>query len=81
MGFSGGALNVIGEFAGNMRIHHIVPAADDSFTFEIESVGILCFTPSADGSRALISLKRMSTNPDTDDLKRFMTLSRWDAYF
>jgi len=79
-GFSNRTLQVIEGFARNMDIQRITPAGDGSVTFDIERAGRLCFAPSHDRTRLLISLKRMPAYLQVDDLKRFFTLSQWDPY-
>jgi len=80
IGFSNRAFNVIEGFAANMEIPHIAPANDGSVTFDFERAGTFSFTPSQDGSRALLSLKRARMNSQVDDLTRFLALSRWDSH-
>jgi type III secretion system chaperone SycN len=79
-GFSYQAVDVIEEFARNMEICRIDPGHDGSFTFEIEQVGLLCFTPAREGRRVLLSLKRIALRPMAADLMRFWALSQWEPY-
>lgn len=79
-GFSDRALDVFAGFAANMDIDHLSPAADGSISYDIQHAGLLSFTPSGDGARALVSLKRVPEYPQTEELRRFLGLSRWEPY-
>lgn len=78
--FSDRNLEVIQAFCCGMQMPMASLSADGSITFDIETLGTLSLTPSRDGKRALISLKRRLQFPQIEDLKRFMTLPQWNPY-
>ena len=78
--FSNQTLSIITQFAASMEIDRITPARDGSVTFELEHEGTLCLTPSMNGSRALISLRRPPENHQTDALRQFLGLSHFDFF-
>ncbi|MEO9529409.1 hypothetical protein [Roseibium sp.] len=81
IGFSSRTLSTIEGFAANMQIDRVSAADDGSLTFQFERAGTLCFTPSQDGSRTLISLKRKPARPLlAEHLKDLLALSGWDSY-
>lgn len=79
-GFSSRALGVVQDFAKNIEIGEFILCEDGSVTIEFESAGTLSLTPSQDGARTLVSLKRFRTFLQNDELERFLALSDYDTF-
>lgn len=80
IGFSTQSLNVLQGFSQNMGIPQVDPMTDGSVTYHFDRAGTLCFAPSEDGTRIVVTLKRPAHGAQTEDLKRFLALSHWDSY-
>ncbi len=77
--FSQRALKTIDDFVSNIGMQEIAPANDGSFTFAFEHAGVMSLTPSMDGKRAILSLKKMPIRqPLTEDIKAFLKLAQFD---
>lgn len=77
--FSPRATQAIRDFVANLRMEDVSPAPDGSYSFAFERAGLLCFSPSADGRRAIMSLKSHSNDPATADrMRQFLSLAQHD---
>ncbi|WP_341367309.1 CesT family type III secretion system chaperone [Yoonia sp. BS5-3] len=78
-GFSPKSVQAINDFVGNLGMSPVGPAEDGSYNFAFERAGILGFAPSADGKRAIMSLKAARADrPTADDMARFLSLAQRD---
>ena len=78
-GFSHRAIGVIDSFVANLQLPQSEAAVDGSYSFAIDNVGFLSLTPSEDGERIIISLKRLADRqPSTDELLGFLKRAQFD---
>ncbi len=79
MHFSPKSTQAIDDFVNNMGMGKVSPADDGSYNFSFERAGILSFTPSADGKRAIMSLKaRTPRRVAADEMLQFMRIAQRD---
>lgn len=79
MRFSPKSMQAIEDFVDNLRMGQVTPAADGSYSFAFERAGLLSFVPSADGKRAVMSLKANTPSRVTsDDLIQFLRIAQRD---
>ncbi|MEL6841449.1 MAG: hypothetical protein AAFP85_19370 [Pseudomonadota bacterium] len=77
--FSPKSTQAIHDFVDNLRMESVMPAADGSYSFAFERAGLLSFAPSADGKRAIMSLRAPTQNRLTaDDLVQFLCMAQHD---
>lgn len=77
--FSPKSVQAIDDFVENLRMDHVAPSEDGSYSFAFERAGLLSFAPSADGKRAIMSLRaRTSDRLTADDLTLFLRVAQRD---
>lgn len=79
MQFSSKSVQAIDDFVDNLGMQPMTAAADGSYSFAFERAGVLSFAPSADGKRAIMSLKAETPKRLAgDDLIGFLRIAQRD---
>ena len=77
--FSPRATQAIRDFVANLSMDDVTPASDGSYSFSFDRAGLLSFSPSADGKRAIMSLKSHEQSSKTaGDMRQFLSLAQHD---
>lgn len=77
--FSPRATQAIHDFVTNLRMEDVTPFSDGSYSFSFERAGVLSFSPSADGKRAIMLLRSHDQNTKTaNDMRQFLSLAQND---